>query len=695
MEEIESRFRRRALKLSAKIKESLEGEIYHLIEDWKDSRTGLREKLKAWNDLYEGVTEISNFPWQGASEVHIPIPKIKAREIRSTINRTTMRPVPFLMARYSGPDDLRKPNRDLTKAIENFIEDKIKSGTNVHQTLKDAIIPALRDGTCPIQIIWETELERVCDYKIYADIEDFRADYPDAESAGVTQKEYDRLFQKIADGGSVEIQFEYDSPVYDGPKAYLVPLIDFVHWPVYISDIDSMLCHGKRIWLTDYQIKEAHRVGKYPDKACVEAVLRTASDEREDGYTSFRDSIEGITRDRIRSKEFECFELVYKTTLDPETGKEDINAVPTKYLITWAHKARKILRIEKYPIRQGKTTYFPLRLIKRDNRFLGMSLIDDIADISAEIDIHHRMRINSRTITHVPSFKATEGAKGRFDPTRKDLQFRPGLVVWLENTKDVEQFDIRPVDLSGSTDEELLLMQIADLITGSSSGLSGQNNPIDPRAPARKQQEQLRQSTNRIDDYVEVLLTPFSQIGQFMLDLYYQYGGNTLTYFVEDKDGSLIEKEIQRSKFFNPNVKFKVNGTSVFMNPEQEYARMAEIESVVAQHPLTAQNARIRKESLIRLLDAGRVPDVKALTPTDEELGLVTEPGYDAEGNPIPMLPGQNDMEGRLKRKLQQEKLAAKAGESASKRRTDVQLKILELEAQNAKNTTKELSYAA
>ncbi len=644
--------------------------------------------------MYEGVTEISNYPWVGASEVHVPVPKIKAREIRSTISRTTMRPVPFLMAKYSGPDDMRKQNRDLTKSIESFIEDKIKTGTNVHQTLKDAIIPTIRDGTCPIQIIWETELERVCDYKMYDDTDDFTEDYPNAKSAGVSQKEYDRLFQKIADGGSIEIQFEYDTPIYDGPKAYLVPLIDFVHWPIYISEIDAMLCHGKRIWLTDYQIKEMHRVGKFTDKDCVEDVLRTASDEREDGYTSYRDSIEGITRDRIRAKEFECFELVYKTALDPETGKEDINSVPTKYLITYAHKARKILRIEKYPIRQGKTTYFPLRLIKRDNRFLGMSLIDDIADVSAEIDIMHRMRINSRAITHVPSFKAKEGAKGRFDPTRKDMQFRPGLVVWLEDTKDVEQFDIRPVDLSGSTDEELMLMQIVDMITGSSSGLSGQNNPIDPRAPARKQQEQIRQSTNRIDDYVEVLLTPFSQIGQFMLDLYYQYGGNTLTYFVEDKDGSLIEKEIARSKFYNPNVKFKVNGTSVFMNPEQEYSRMAEIDAVLAANPLTAQNARIRKESLIRVLDAGRVPDIKAMTPTDEEIGLVTEPGYDAEGNPINMIPGENDMQGRLKRKLQQEKLAAKASESATKRNTDVQMKILELEADNAKDT-KKLAYAA
>ena len=676
VEEIESRFRRRALKLKKSAEQKLSRELYRMIEDWKDSRSGLREKLKEWNDLYEGVTETSNYPWQGACDLHVPIPKIKVREIRSTINRTTMRPVPFLMTKYSGPDDLLQHNSTLVKDIERFVEDKIKFDTNIHQTLKDAIVPTIRDGTCPVQIIWETELERVCDYKTYNDTTEFSRDYPDAESAGISEKEWDGMYSRIADGGSVEIQFEYDAVQYDGPKAYLVPLIDFVHYPVYMTDIERMLCHGKRIWFTDYELRDMQRMGKF-NKDAVDKITGRSSDLREDDYTQHRDAIEGISRDRdFSAKEYECFELVYKTTLDPESETE--MSVPQKYLITWAHKAQCILRIEKYPIRKGKITYFPLRLIKRDNRFLGISLIDDIADISQEIDIHHRQRINSRTVTHVPTFKAKEGAKGRFDPSRKDLQFKPGGVFWLENVDDVAQFDIKPVDLSGSVEEEMLLYQLADLVTGSTSGLSGQNNPIDPRAPARKQQEQLRQSTNRIDDYVEVLLTPFGNIGQFMLDLYYQYGGDTLTYFTESKDGSLIEKEIERSRFYNPNVKFKVTGTSVFLNPEQEYARTLEIEGVLATNPLTAQNARIRKASLVRLLDAGRVADVKAFTPTDEEIGVVTTPRLDAEGNPVQMIPSAQEAEAGVKLKIQQEKLAAKAGEASMKRKSEFALKILD-----------------
>jgi len=673
VEEIEARFRRRAIKLSKEQRERLEGDLIQVVDDWKESRSGLESKLNEWNNLLEGVTDITNYPWEGASEVHIPIPKIKAREIRSTINRTTMRPVPFLMAQYSGPDEGRKTSREFVKSVENFVEDKIKNSTNIHTTLKEAIIPTIRDGTCPIQIIWETDLERVCDYKIYSSVEEFIEDYPDETAAGVGEEVYNRLYEKIVDEGSAEVYYEYDAPIYDGPKAYLVPLVDFVHWPVYVTEIEQMLCHGKRIWYTDYQIEEMHRVGKFPDKDVVDKVIGTKGDLRDDHYTAGRDRIEGINRDRDKAKEFECFELVYKCALDG--GK-----VKQKYLIYWAAKARKILRIEKYPIRQGKSTYFPLRLIKRDGRFLGMSLIDDISDLSAEIDTHHRQRINTRTITHVPSFKAKEGAKGRFDPSRKDLRFRPGLVVWLENTDDVAQFDIRPVDLSGSVDEETLLYQLVDLVTGSSSGLSGQQNPIDPRAPARKQQEMLRQSTNRIDDYVEVLLLPFSQIGQFMLDLYYQYGPDELKYFINEKDGGLTQKTIDRAKFFNPNVMFRVNGTSVFLNPEMEFNRMIEIDQILAQNPITAQNPRIRKESLRRVLDAGRSPDTKSMVPTDEELGIVTEEtsATDENGQPIRRIPGMEDREAAVQEKMQRQKLDHKMEETKHKTKMEAGLRLVE-----------------
>jgi hypothetical protein len=673
VEEIEARFRRRAITLTTDQRQTLEGELFRMVEDWRDSRSGLSAKLKEWNDLYEGVTSISNWPWEGASEVHIPMPKIKSREIRSTINRTALRPVPFLMATYAGPEEDRKGYKDMVKKIENFIEDKMKNGTNIHLTLKESIGPVIRDGTTPVQIIWETELERVCDYKLYTDPQEFIDDYPDADSAGISETEFNRLYQQLVDEGQCEIAYEYDVPIYDGPKAYIVPLIDFVHWPVYQTEIESMLLHGKRVWYTDYQLEDMYRMGKFSDRPVLDLVLGKKGDVRDDAYTSQRDAIEGIDRGTSTSNEFECFELVYKCALDGDKVK-------TKYLIYWAHKARKVLRIEKYPIRQGKSTYFPLRLIKRDNRFLGASLIDDIADLSGEIDTIHRQRINTRTITHVPSFKAMEGAKGRFDPGRKDLQFRPGVVFWLEDTKQVEQFDIRPVDLSGSIDEENLLYQLVDMVTGSSSGLSGQSNPLDPRAPARKQNEMLRQSTNRIDDYVEVLLFPFAQIGQFMLDLYYQYGTKELTYNVKGKDGSLIQQVIDRAMFFDPNVKFRVNGTSVFMNPEQEYNRALEVDQILAQNPLTMQNPRVRKESLVRVLDAARTPMVENMVPTDEELGIATQDSgaTDSEGNPIRRIPTAEEGDQAANDKLMQDKLASRERESAMKTKTDAALRLVE-----------------
>ena len=688
-EEISARFKRRAITLSPEKKAELEMELYWIINDWKDSRTGLNAKLREWNDLYENVTTVTDSPWPGAASLSVPLPKIKAREIKSTINRNTMRPVPFLMTKYAGPQENLEKSSGFVKDIENFVEDKMRYATNVHQTLKECIIPTLRDGTCVPQILWDTDIERVTDFKMYTPEEkgydEFVKDYPTAEAAGVSEERYSNILAKLTNGVKHEIQYEYDMVKYDGPKAFLVGLVDFVHWPVFETDIENTLCHGKRIWWKDYDLERLHQMGKFPNQEDVESILKTQGDIHDDeSLTASRDSIEGITREQNKAREFEGYELVYKTNLETDPKKKMVEP-KQKYLIYYHFKTKKILRIEKYPIRKGKINYFPLRLIPRENRLLGISLIDDIADLAIEASIIHRQRINSRTITHVPSFKAKEGTKGYFDPQRAELRFRPGVVFWMTDPNDVQQFDIRPVDLSGSVDEELLLFQLIDLVTGSSSGLSGQSNPMDPRAPARKQAEQLRQSANRIDDYVDPLLIPFARIGEFMLDLYYQYGEDELRYFVTNEDGLRLQQVMSRSKLFNPNVVFHVTGTSVFMNPEQEFGRMGEVYQILATDPLTAQNPRVRKNALKRLLDAGRVPDTKALVPSDEELGLVTEDRTGQNGFQGRVLPSELERDSVVKALLQKEKLQARSADSEAKRQAQLDLELIKA-TQNGKS---------
>lgn len=679
-DDVEDRFKRQEIKLDLDIKRDLESKLWYQIWDWKNSRAALQAKLRELNDLYEGVVKITDFPWPGASQLHVPVPKIKAREIKSTINRNTMRPVPFLMTRYAGPDSNYAQSKDFVKDIENFIEDKIKVGTNIHQILKDSIIPIIRDGTCPIQIIWETELERVCDRKIYQSAQEFLTDYSSPEKAGISEERFTKIMRQLNSGNSYEIKYEYDLKVYDGPKAFLVSLIDFFNWPVYETDIDHMLTHGKRIWYKDYDIERFQNMGKFTNKEDIDLILKGVGDVHEDEtLTISRDVIEGINRTNItktRAREYEFYELVHRVDLDGDGVKE-------KYLLYYHWKTRRILRIERYPIRKGASTYFPLRLIKRDNRFLGMSLIEDIADLSLEIDILHRMRINSRTVTHVPSFKAVSSAKGAFDPSRPQYRFQPGVTFWLNDIKDVEQFDIKPVDLSGSVEEENFLLQIVNLVTGSDSGMSGATNPMDPRAPAHKQQEMLRQSTNRIDDYVEALLGPFSKIGQFMLDLYYQYGEDVLKYYVQGHDGSFLQKEISRSKLFNPNVSFQVNGTSVFMSPDSEFSRMQEIMQIWSTSPIAMQDPQVQLEILTRMADASRLKNPKALLPNQGQVQAVTSQVQQGSS----LVPTEEDKKQNAKVQTAKVRMEARAEEAKAKRKHDMEMLLLKSAHEHSKSS--------
>lgn len=668
-EEVESRFVRRAMKLAEEQTKKLGGKLYRAIQEWKDSRSQLIQKLRERNDLAEGVEKETDFPWVGASNVHIPYPKIKLREIKATITRNTMRPVPFLMCKYAGSEKDMTTYQDTTKQIEEFVEDALRSKTNIHSTLKESLIPIARDGLTPVQIIWETEIERVMDFKSYLSVDEFLADYPTAEDAGISENQFDKVVSNLANGQKYEVQYEYDLVTYDAPKAYLVPLLDFVHWPVFESEIQNTVTHGKRVWYKDYDIERLHSIGKFTDKKVVESILKMGGDVRdEESLTVSRDSIEGITRDTdtTETREYECYELVHKEDLDGDGVKE-------KYLIYFHFKSKSILRIERYPVRKGACSYFPLRYMKRDGRLLGISIIDDLSGISNEIDIIHRQRINSRTITHVPSFKAKLTTRNIFDPGNSRLRFRPGVTFYLDDINAIEQFDIKPVDLSGSMDEENMLMQFADLVCGASSGLSGQSNPLDPRAPARKQQELLRQSANRIDDYVDPLLDQFSKIGQYVLDLYYQYGPDRIEYSVKSKDGSFLTKEIDRTKLFSPKVLFQVHGTSVFMNPELEFNRALEIDQFIATNPVTAQNPQVRLESLRRVLDAGRVADVDKLVPDEQFMANVTRQG---PGGPV--IPSELDLQSSVDAQDQERKITARTKEQEKRRQHEQVLALLE-----------------
>jgi hypothetical protein len=210
------------------------------------------------------------------------------------------------------------------------------------------------------------------------------------------------------------------------------------------------------------------------------------------------------------------------------------------------------------------------------------------------------------------------------------------------------------------------------MVTGSTSGNSGQSTPLDPRAPARKQQELLRQSSNRIDDYVEGLIPVFAQIGSFVLDLYYQYGPNRIKYYVSTEDGYQVEREMERSKLYNPNVTFVVNGTSVFESPDQEFQRAIDIDGVIANNPVTAQDPAVRLASYERILRASRTQDFKSLMPSKQKIASIL--------NEAGLVQDQAEKEAEAKAALQREKLATKVG--ADKEKLAIKTEQLKIQGQ-------------
>lgn len=135
---------------------------------------------------------------------------------------------------------------------------------------------------------------------------------------------------------------------------------------------------------------------------------------------------------------------------------------------------------------------------------------------------------------------------------------------------------------------------------------------------------------------------------------------------------------MERTKLFNPNAKFNINDTSVFMNADIEYDRQLEINALLNQNPITAQNPRILRSSLERVILASRVPGREDLIPREDETP-------EALTNSM-----ERDIE--AKEKLTQEKQNARMLGDQAKRQHEKEMALIEASSAIAQTPPPDLS---
>jgi hypothetical protein len=581
------------------------------MQEWEDDTAELHKRLEEDNDLVEGIVDEVSFPFPGCSTVHVDVTGIYMRVISGTMKRSILgADVIWTSEMEPNTDPLEE---DILVDVEEMVNYNTRNVWNIAKCLKMVIWTACRDGLGVMQITWAEEYEPAVDVLIFTNVLEFLQEFPTPEDAGMSPDEYVSLAEQIQAEATEDVPFEitvkFERQTYYGNKGEVVELADFITFPAHVSDIRDESCvgYGKRFtWRRGTIRKKADSGDFYKDAAA--RLLRKKSGHTVASHTSAKDRIEGLSRSG--KDELSLQELTVWFDLE-KTGEEQ------KLLVTYCKEEDELLAAKDYPYRVDFYALF--RIEERPGRLIGISIPNKSRDMNMEIDDQHRQRIDARSISMVPSFKADLGIKKEFDPSREENRWRPGIIFWLSDFSKFEQFKVQPTDMGESMAEEANDMRILDLLMGASVALmSGQPNNMDANAPGNKTAMLINQSNLRLDDPLNTLREGVDQVGNICLSHLYQFGPPTLRFYAEGDGG--MELRTLHKKFIRRGIKMSMRGLTVADNPDAEMSKAFQTHQMLMAEPLFANNPRLRVESLRDVLRRGRIPNRTRKLPTLEEI---------------------------------------------------------------------------
>lgn len=621
---------RTRINLNAADKLRVKEDLKRIYGDWNNNTSLLRNRLRRTIELMESVKGEKTFPWKNSCNLHIPLIEIHIAILHAAVASTMLDNDPIWFVRTMLPN--RAGADEVDPKLEVFLNWVGRAQGKFDIPLSTIYYNAFRDPLAIGVMDWVEEMEKRFDIRSYATVEQLLAEFPDAASAGVSDTAYQGMLDDLMAGEQVDLTVEEKVVKYRGPKLREVELKDLVLSPATAPSFEyaefvgdkfmQRLSYFKKGVTYDWFDKE--EVKLLSDSSAVTVAI--------DSISQSQDRIEGLGRSRQKSDEYVGIQGVYKADLDDD-GEDEL------YMVVYAPDSGALLRFERFPYIHNRCNYIPFRIKRKSNRLLGDCIPWMLGDLNDEVDTQHQQRIDSRTITTVPSFKRLETST--IDFGRKDQKFYPGVTFQVRAMNEVEQFKITQTDLGTSMQEENTLFMLAEQRDGASMLRSGGQTPGDPRAPAKKVQMLLGQSNVRVDDYMKELSIGTNEVAAQSLELYYQFAPETIQFPDWDEaTSSWLMAEIQRVKLRNNNMTIRVSRTSVSENSENQAQKKLVEYQILSKEPLIGQNLQRRHELVRDLCIALRRKDVNKLIPPLQQLmqEVGGQPGGDPMMNPMQQL---------------------------------------------------------
>ena len=397
------------------------------VQNSVDARRDWQSGLETWYKQYKGVLKSKNFPWEGCSNLHIPITGIIIDTLVSRMINPIFGTQPFVTARGvsepapqaampSGGDDsphnIQVSDHDKAYDVEHLLDYILTKRVGVYPKVQDWIREAFIYGRGVMKIVWKKELRKTSRKLGREQVEEEIAIFQEKIQGGdmnVDTLEFLDQMSFLADTHDWDkkpfLTMEREETVYDFPDWVFIPIEDFIYHPRAI-DIPTSPYVGHRFRRDYDELLKAQDAGTYTNVefldtsgATQDSSIISAHGESllkdvqtlEEGY----ESVQQEADDKL--SEIELIEWHGKYDIDNDGRMEDIVA-------TFSPKNNVLLSVRETDLMHGKKPFAEIKMFPVPGRFESQGVPEIISDLQQELNDIHNQRIDNGTITNAVMF---------------------------------------------------------------------------------------------------------------------------------------------------------------------------------------------------------------------------------------------------------------------------------------------------
>lgn len=420
------------LALPEEEQEALVKELKFHLDTFRSDVAGLHKQLPKWHKLYDAARKADKeWPWPGASSYSIPLIMSTIDSLHARLVKAVFEVDPLWIAR-----PYTSASVDAAKKAEWYL-DTWADAMSLPDAMDAVAFNMLVEGVGVVKLDWVRETRRVP-----------TAPTPQGQP---TQGEVTE---------------------YQGPRAYPVPLRDFVMLPADAPTLDEAVYVGHRVFLTEQVLKRRRDSGMYSNvNELLErgpgGAIKESSGDTGFGVTSVTVNTSLVSTNKNVSSEYpatnqyEIYELYGPYTFDPAVG-------PEPALFTFSDEHGILLRVEPYPYQYGRAPYVDFCVFPKPNSFWGRSVADMLESAQEELTALHNMRADSIAIQVAPPILQRFGS--RWDP--EEQPWRPGQIIPVADPAELFQMNLKEIPQSLFAHENDI-MQFTERMTGMSDVFMG------------------------------------------------------------------------------------------------------------------------------------------------------------------------------------------------------------------------------